>query len=115
MATVTKRKHKHVRIRGQKFYASDVDETLVIIDNIPEGIDESTLVKICINPNKPDAWCWAMRHERHIDMMRKMAARGFTIVVWSAGGEEWANYVVELLGLEGLVDVTMSKFDWFAD
>ncbi len=108
-------KHKHIRIRGEKVYFSDVDETLVIIDEIPPGVDESKLIRICLNPNKPDAWCYAMRHERHIEMLRKMAARGFAIVVWSAGGESWADYIVKLVGIEGLVDATIGKPDWFAD
>lgn len=109
------RKRRHFRLRGEKAYFSDVDETLVIIDEIPPGIDRSKLIKICLNPKKPEAWCWAMRHERHIDMLRKMAARGFAIVVWSAGGEAWADYIVGLLELDGLVDATMGKPDWYAD
>lgn len=119
MATETKRKRRHKRIRGEKTYFSDVDQTLILMDEfmngIPEGVDQSKLVKVCLNPNKPDAWVWAMAHTRHIELLRHMAARGFAIVVWSAGGEAWADYVVGLLGLDGLIDATMGKPDWYAD
>jgi hypothetical protein len=111
----TKRKRRHFRIRGEKTYFSDVDETLILIDEIPDGVDPSTLVKIRMNKNKPDAWCWGMRHERHIELLRQMAARGFAIVVWSSGGEAWADYIVDVLGLDGLVDATCGKPDWYAD
>lgn len=109
------KKHKIMRIRGEKTYASDVDETLVMMDHIPDDFDRSKLIKVNNNKNKPGAWAYAIRHERHIELMRQMAARGFAIVVWSAGGEDWAWYIVHLLGLEGLVDATMGKPDWFAD
>lgn len=113
------RKHKHFRIKGGKTYFSDVDQTLILMDEfsdgIPEGIDQSKLIKIHLNKNKPDAWVWGMRHERHIALLRAMAARGFAIVVWSAGGEEWADYIVGLLDLGGLVDATCGKPDWYAD
>lgn len=110
-----KRKRRHFRIRGEKAYFSDVDETLILMDEIPPDVDESSLVKVCLNPKKPEAWVWGIRHERHIDLLRKMAARGFAIVVWSAGGEAWADYIVGLLELDGLVDATMGKPDWYAD
>lgn len=119
MATETKRKRRHFRIRGEKTYFSDVDQTLVMMDEfqdkIPDGVDVSKLIKVHNNKNKPDAWVWAMRHERHINLLRAMAARGFAIVVWSAGGEDWADYIVGILGLDGLVDATMGKPDWYAD
>lgn len=108
-----KKRSKCKRIRGEKIYYSDVDETLVIIDEIPPGIDESKLIKI--QNNKKGVTIYAMRHERHINLLKQMAARGFAIVVWSAGGEAWAWYIVNLLELEYIVDATMGKPDWYAD
>ncbi len=110
---MNKRKNRIIRIRGPKMYGCDVDETLIMMDHIPPDIDESKLIKV--KNNKKGVWAYAMPHVRHIDLMRKMAARGFKIVVWSAGGEDWAYYIVNKLGIQDLVDVTMGKFDWFAD
>jgi hypothetical protein len=47
--------------------------------------------------------------------MKKHKARGHKIVVWSAGGWEWAKSVVETLELTEIVDLVMSKPAWFYD
>lgn len=48
-------------------------------------------------------------HEKHIRLMKDYKARGFTIVVWSAGGVEWAETVVKALKLEEYVDAVFTK------
>jgi hypothetical protein len=119
MATATKRKRRHFRIRGEKTYFSDVDQTLILMDEfvngIPPDIDQSKLIKVNNNKNKPGAWVWAMPHYRHIEFLRQMAARGFAIIVWSAGGEDWADYIAGLVGIDDLIDATCGKPDWYAD
>lgn len=54
-------------------------------------------------------------HQRHIEMMAKFKERGHTVVVWSAGGAEWAVSVCEELGIEDLVDYVMDKPSWYVD
>lgn len=51
----------------------------------------------------------------HIESMKKHKLRGHTIIVWSAGGADWAEEVVTKLGLRSMVDAVMSKPDWFYD
>lgn len=51
----------------------------------------------------------------HIDALKGHKLRGHTVIVWSAGGADWAETVVKTLGLTNHVDAVMSKPDWFYD
>jgi hypothetical protein len=87
----------------------DCDDTLVIWDYPPEKLSECIYLKIDITeiPLLP--------HKKHIEELKKHKARGHRVIVWSAGGWEWANEVVKKLELEEFVDVVMSKPRWFYD
>ncbi len=52
---------------------------------------------------------------RHVENLKRHWKRGHVIVVWSAGGGEWAKAVVEALGLTSQVDVVMAKPSWYYD
>ncbi len=54
-------------------------------------------------------------HKKHIEYLKKFHMRGQKIVVWSAGGWEWAERVVRELGLENVVSAVMCKPAWFVD
>ena len=54
-------------------------------------------------------------HKKHIDMLHKFHERGQPIVVWSAGGYEWAETIVKELGLSDIVEFIMCKPSWFID
>lgn len=85
----------------------DVDNTLVF--SLREYPHEVTHEVVKINGRK----FWV--HAPHIEMIKDFKARGHSIVVWSAGGAEWAESVVIALKLEELVDLVISKPDWFID
>jgi hypothetical protein len=54
-------------------------------------------------------------HRLHIEQLRKHKMRGHTVIVWSAGGYDWAAAVVKTLGLENIVDLVISKPIWVYD
>ena len=97
------------KVKDGGVYASDVDDTLIMW-RIPEGY-KGPLVETNYNgfkdqgiPNLP-----AIAH------LKKMKARAYSVVVWSAGGSDWAEVVVKALGLEEYVDVIMPKIDFHLD
>jgi hypothetical protein len=54
-------------------------------------------------------------HEEHIQKLKEHADRNHFIVVWSAGGYEWAEAVVKGLGLNLYVDLIITKPRWAWD
>lgn len=116
----------------------DVDDTLVMWGRGQKG-DPGVVEIICpasrysralfdLNQNSPltssteeivyEAGTWTeylIPHKKHIEQMKLHKLRGHTIVVWSAGGWEWAVEVVKALGLEQYVDLVMEKPTWCYD
>lgn len=82
----------------------DTDDTLIMWNledkskNIP--IEDPYIIGMInfVTPN-----------EKHIELMKKHKARGFTIVVWSQAGVEWAEAVVKALKIEQYVDAVFTK------
>lgn len=54
-------------------------------------------------------------HISHTNLIKKYKGRGFTIIVWSAGGYKWAESVVKTLGLESFVDLVLTKPSRYVD
>jgi len=84
----------------------DVDDTLVMWDDKfrepgpgkVEFIDPHDGTKLYLTP-----------HKKHIQKLRGHSRTGWYVVVWSAGGWEWAETVIRALGLIPHVDMIMSK------
>jgi len=97
-------------IQNNKCIFFDCDDTLVMWDNKYKQYCEVT-----------DKWntklftCYEMTydlvpHETQIKYLKDSKTKNKnTIIVWSAGGWEWAQEVVRTLGLEEYVDAVMAK------
>lgn len=88
----------------------DVDDTLVMwsLEDKSKNIPiQDPYIEGLINYVTPN--------EKHIELMKKYKARGFTIIVWSAGGVEWAKKVVLALQLESYVDAVFTKPNRYID
>jgi len=81
----------------------NVDDTLVMW-NVP-------LTKGAINVNGSQV----MPNQGNIDALKRHSMRGHTIIVWSAGGSQWAKAVVDALGLQDHVNAIMEKPMWYYD
>ena len=104
----------------------DVDDTLVIWHAASEDQQKYGVEFTCPGTRYIDDDTGKMKqypsykqilipHQKHIEQLKKHKARGDKIVVWSAGGWEWAESVVKTLGLESHVDLVISKPTWFYD
>lgn len=54
-------------------------------------------------------------HKKHVELIKRFAKRGQSVVVWSAGGYKWAHRIVRELGLRRYVKLVMAKPQWYVD
>ena len=111
-------------IPGNTIVYFDVDDTLVMWDPPKdkleaEGIDVICPAGlICVDGNleqAPGFKAKLLPHKKHIEKLKKHKMRGHTVVVWSAGGYDWAEAAIKVLQLEKYVDVVISKPKWAYD
>ena len=80
----------------------DVDDTLVLhnVSSDPEKaiVIKSNSISISAIPNT-----------KLINKLKSLKNKGSTIVVWSGGGSDWAEEVVNALELNQYVDCILSK------
>lgn len=84
----------------------DVDETLLVFKYPVELEDLAIEVKPGVK---------AVPHYGHIEQIKEHWARGHYLTVWSAGGWEWAEKVVDLLGIRDYFNDCRTKTRWFYD
>lgn len=82
-------------------------------------IDDSTILwepnKYKHNPDDvvqmTDEWGSfpVLPHKFNIDFVRKLKTQGYGVVAWSAAGADWAETVINKLGLKELPDFIISK------
>jgi hypothetical protein len=100
----------------------DVDDTLVMWDSGYVNEDSSNTIQIK-DPyfvpmlyGQQSASYTLVPHDKHIQYLKDAKIKNKnTIVVWSAGGWEWAKSVVAALELEEYVDAIMSKPKSYVD
>lgn len=99
----------YYKVPERKIVFFDVDSTLVFAPSDIENDFYTTPSKAAENNIE-----FNIVHE-HILKIKEFKARGHTVVVWSAGGADWAETVVKKLELEEHVDLVISKPDWYFD
>lgn len=102
----------------------DVDDTIIMWN----ATDEQKFLHgvqfkcpgglICVDGELVHSPAWEellVPHRLHIEQLKKHKMRGHTVVVWSAGGYDWAETVVRTLRLEKYVDLVICKPTWIYD
>lgn len=87
----------------------DVDDTLVVWGNW----DEYTPNVIRVPDQFGDVML--VPHSAHISALISEKKKGSVVVVWSQGGSDWAESVVNVLGLQNYVDLVMRKGEKYYD
>lgn len=95
--------------KNDKVVCFDVDDTLVMW-SWPEKFNDRVVIINNYGHNTS-----LVPHEKHIALMKQFKARGYYVIVWSQGGFEWANAVVEALDLTAFVDEVKTKPKWYVD
>lgn len=54
-------------------------------------------------------------HNVHIERLKELKKKGYGIIVWSQSGSEWADIIVNILDLEGYVDLIVPKPERYYD
>lgn len=100
--------------KSEQVITFDCDDTLIFWDDqcYTGGALENYIEMICPHDG---AKTYHRVHKRHVAFLKKQKAKGYTVVVWSAGGTAWAEAVVLKLGIEGYVDIVMSKPQKYVD
>jgi len=84
-----------------------VDDTLVTTCNQDKPPEDAIQVSYELRGKKFKQWVRPM--SRHIRAVIHRKDNGHPIIVWTGGGWEWGEAIVEALGLTKYVDVIMSK------
>lgn len=95
-------------VSEEKIICFDVDDTLVMHCSKDDSshiiYDPSSGVAFSVRP-----------HQFHINLLKQHAGRGYTIIVWSAGGYRWAETVLKELAIDNYVDIVMTKPTKYVD
>lgn len=112
-------------IPGNNILYCDVDDTCISWNPTQEELDTRGIEITCPvsmtlmeDGTVRSSGTWTQRivpHRVHIEQIKKHKARNHTVVVWSAGGVEWATAAVKALKIEQYVDVVISKPMWVLD
>jgi len=112
-------------IPGNNIVFFDVDDTLILWSPTQEQLEKYGIDITCDKSMIPNwksepvpSGVWITRivpHNVHIEELKKYKMRNHTVVVWSAGGYNWAKIAVKALKLEDYVDLVISKPTWIYD
>lgn len=92
--------------RNDRVIAFDVDDTLVMWGRNFDKPFEGCVEVLDVHDGK---MVYLTPHLKHVRDMIIYKKTGWTVMVWSAGGYEWAESVISTLGIKKYVDLVMTK------
>lgn len=99
----------YIKLKDKPIVYFDVDSTLVTsVSDCPKHLhDTGNWIEIGYHLFRV--------HTQHVAKVKEFWARGHTVMVWSAGGSDWAEQVVKELGLSDYVHYIAPKPYWYCD
>lgn len=97
------------RLKCNKSTYIDIDDTLIIWNPPKDQLDKHGMDFDHTYDNGDRRTGKILPHKVHIQQLKEHAMRGHTVILWSAGGEEWAYAAAKSLGLEDYVSYTIEK------
>lgn len=97
-------------IKNDKVIMVDCDDTLIAWDHSKY---KNKLQEVTIEVN--DFSSLVHVNQKNVNLVKKLSKLGFTIIVWSGSGYEWASKVCKTLGIEEYVTACMSKPRYYVD
>jgi phosphoserine phosphatase len=94
-----------VVINKERLVHYDVDDTLIMWENVWEPGEG----KIPVVDPYDGKTLYFRPHKEHIRSLKHHTRAGWFVVIWSAGGWEWANAVAKALEIYTFADMIMSK------
>jgi hypothetical protein len=95
---------KSVKKSSVTYLYSDVDDTLVIWPDNPFKKHKNH-IPFDFNGNT----YYLKPHKKNIETLKKYHKMGWTIIIWSLGGDEWASKVCDTLKLTSYVKHCLCK------
>jgi len=88
----------------------DVDDTLILWDlsELPEGVK---LIEVDFSGYISKLGI----HQKNVNLVKKFAKLGYTVIVWSKTGGDWAQAIVKALKLEQYVSYVGDKPLFYID
>jgi len=101
-----------IKLGDKPIVCFDVDDTLIMWGKTDHRTGEADTISFTDHAGIKFTTKF---HRKHVENIKTHKSRGHYVIVWSAGGGEWAAKAVEILGLEKYVDQCMNKPSWCFD
>ncbi len=96
-------------IKNEKLVFVDIDDTLILWSSSGKGNE------VEFKDPYTNELITVFKHDNNIRLLKEKYKRGYTVIVWSAGGWPHAKAVIQALKLQKYVCMVMSKPSCYID
>lgn len=101
-------KTKYIKLSDKRTVYVDIDETII-------GWDHHSNPKATPIETANNGYLYVVLHKEHIELVKNLYNIGWNVIVWSQGGSDHAEKVVQQVGLNGFVHMIVPKPECYID